>query len=141
EEVQKLVIKKSIEPGITRAFLAFEEKYHMLFVEAIRKVVKERGKSIHPNEAAKIIRKIAEEKGILPTRNKRGKEKKSHTELVAGSVISNLNNLEKSLKELQEIDDEKINAMRFPHPLELETKLMIVKERIAETLKKLKLVD
>lgn len=141
EKVQELIIGRRIEPGITRKFLSFQKRYHMIFVGKIREIVKKRGKPIHPNEAAKIIKKLAEEKGILPVKGGRGRESKSHAELVAGSVIVHAKNLKKVLKEFYDIDIEKINAMRFPSSFDIETSLGIARDSIESVLKKLSLTD
>lgn len=102
-EIQALLLYGKIDKGIAFQLTTYKQEHQKKLLDILEAEVEQRGGPIHPNEAARILRKNAEYHDIKPKKRKKGKYYASHTEMVLKNVLAKGCQLKKALQELKEL--------------------------------------
>lgn len=112
EELQAMLLSGKIQPGPVLQLATFEVDVQMLLWEDLNRevVAKFDNNMPHPNMVARIVRRLAEERGIRPRKPRKGKMVDSHAEMVIRSLKRTIKKLG---KEIEELGDLSVEALRL----------------------------
>lgn len=133
--IQDMVINRQIEKGSAKLLTSYAPNHQVKLIKCLTEEKKKKGGPLTQNEALMVIRKSAE--GFsMKTAISRGKRQRSHTELVARSLMNAAVHLGKAAGEFSEIDIERLVAMTEPNLNEVRDQLEYVARKV-ETVRKL----
>ena len=119
-KIQEMVVQRKIGKGIAKLLSSFDLRGQKIMLQSIIEKTKD-GRSIHPNEASRILRKEAADRGLVIKRA-RGKKHISHTDLTISHVMTTTQRFVGALEELALIVNDGSLAKSAKgkiHPLEL----------------------
>jgi len=113
EEFQTELLFGKVRPGPILQLAIYEIEAQMPLWEDLNKEVaaKFSGKMPHHNVVAKILRRLAEARGIVPRKTKRGRQAGSHAEMVIRSLRKAMEKFRKELKALNGLSDEALELV------------------------------
>jgi ParB/RepB/Spo0J family partition protein len=113
EEFQAMLLSSKIKPGAILQLAIFETEAQMPLWEDLNEEVaaKFNGKMPHPNIVAKILRRLAEARGIVPRKKKRGGQAGSHAEMVIRSLRRTMKKLREGIEEFSGLSDEALKLV------------------------------
>jgi ParB/RepB/Spo0J family partition protein len=138
DEIQGLLLVGKIDKGLALQLATYPKADQRFMLDVLWKAAMTKGKPLHPNEAARILRGAAQNKGIKLQKGKRGKTHKTHEGLVLSNVEVRGNEFLQSIKELLLLDEDGIAKVTKPHPLdisELMKRIRLLMNRAEEKLR------
>ena len=105
-EFQGLMMVKKMGPAVGFAISRFEHEHQNVMKEGLDDFSKSEGRALRANEISRIVRMIAEKKGIKPRMPKKGKKVSTYSELALRAVLRAMEKVEKEVKALRAQADE-----------------------------------
>ncbi len=138
DEIQGLLLVGKIDKGLALQLATYPKADQGFMLDVLWKAATAKGKPLHPNEAARILRGAAQNKGIKPQKSKKGRSHKTHEELVLSNTHVKGNEFLQSIKELLSLNDDEVAKVRNPHPLdmsELMKRIRLFVDRVEEKIR------
>lgn len=127
EKIQMLVMQNRLRAGVARQLAKYDITDQLRMLKTIEgAVVKNDGKPIHPNKAARILRGTAEKKKIATKKGTRGRDHSTHAQLVSRNLLTQAKNLLDALREFSQLKQAAIKELENPHFLDVERELLSV---------------
>ncbi len=116
EDFQAMLLFEKAQPGAILHLGTYAMSVQKKLFDDLMEEVEEKhnGKMPHPNIVAKILRRLAEGKGIKPLKPKRGKRISTHAEMVLRSINKVIQKLAKELNDLPAIGSEALRTAKDP---------------------------
>jgi len=139
EDIQQMMIDEIVSPGIGLLFASYPKDRQLGLLEAYNKIIESKfnGIQLHPNLAAKVIRKEAEEQGIVPLKPKKGTAIGTHAEMIFRSIVRKVKVLGKEIEELVDLKETSLRNAKKPQAMEVISLLERLQEHIEDELPEL----
>lgn len=141
-EIQALVITRKLDKGIGLQLATYQPQHQTQLLKELEGEVGRRGgKKIHPNEASRFLRGVAEKQGLAAAPTKKGRELASHTDLTVRNLLRSLEIFEKSLNEFRKLTVSSIRGVKGSHFLDISRELQRLKSSMDLQIKRLENMD
>lgn len=121
EQFQAMLLFEKVQPGPILQLGTYAMDAQQKLFDALMEEVKEKynGKMPHPNIVARILRRLAESKGIKPLKPKKGKAVSTHAEMVFRSIKKAAEKFAKELVDLPDMGKEALRTAKDPRAFEI----------------------
>jgi ParB family chromosome partitioning protein len=141
-EVQSLVITRKLDKGVALQLATYNPGDQISLLKTLEKEVEQRGgKKIHPNEASRFLRGVAEKRGLGTAPANRGRELKSHADLITRSMTKCTEVMQKSLQEFNALSVKSIKEVKGSHFLDVLQELKGLRASIDVQIARLEKMD
>jgi len=119
-EIQARVITRKLDKGAALQLATYHPKDQMTMLKILESEVQNRnGRKMHPNEASRFLRGVAEKKGVKAAPSKRGRELATHSDLTVRELLKNISLTQKSLREFNALTPTAIKQAQGVHFLDI----------------------
>lgn len=139
EDIQQMMFDQDIPTGVGLLFASYPMNRQLELCQGYKRIIENRygGRHLHHNIASKVIRKEAEDKGIIPVKPKKGKTIGTHAEMILRSLVRKIHSLSKSIEEVADISEISLRRAQNPQVLEVFSLLERLKEQIEDRISEL----
>lgn len=142
KEIQALVITRKLDKGVALQLATYKASDQQSLLKTLEMEVAVRGgKRIHPNEASRFLRGVAEKRGLQAAQTKRGRELTTHGDLTVRNLMRNIELTKKSLQELNGLPVKSIKSIKGLHFLDIMQELQQLHKQIEAQISRLNKMD
>lgn len=138
-EIQSLLVCSKIDKGVALQLATYSQEKQLELLGVIEKEVERRGKPVHPNDVAILLRAYAEEKEIPVNKSTDRQKRRKHlsaSAMLMAKTNRNADVLKESLVSLSSVDIRGVKDSKI-HPLDLLDNLRQLRQRLDEIIEKL----
>jgi len=141
KEIQSLLLYGKIDKGLAYQLATYDKSHQAHLLKILVTESNNRGKPLHPNEAARLLRRESEIKNYKPRQPKKGKKHATATEMTVNHVYRQINNLEKGLEELSSVPTAELKRVKGTHFLDMLQELKHLQKQVAKQILRLENID
>ncbi len=141
-DIQALVITRKLDKGVALQLATYKNDDQLALLKTLETEIQQRGgKKIHPNEASRFLRGVAEKKGLGTAPAKRGRELATHSDLTTRNLFKNVELVEKSLREFGALPVKAIKEVKGTHFLDVLQELKRLRKNLDTQIARLDRMD